>query len=114
MKIDLDTIITDLEGKPVQVPDGTGRDPVTQRENTKDLTLSNACIITLRTEIPGDDKTDTEEAKMKRYRLAQRIVAGGKQDLKAEEIELVRTRLHKVFGMEVMGAVQDLLEPPTG
>ena len=77
MKYDFDQALTGLDGKELRLMTSMKLDEDGQPE-TSPLTLGLACTEALMNAVPDDEKELTKEAFMKRFRLAQRISAGGK------------------------------------
>ncbi len=92
MKYDFDQVLTGLDGKELRLMTSMKLDENGQPE-TSPLTLGLACTEALMNAVPDDEKELTKEAFMKRFRLAQRISAGGKQELDADEVSTITKRL---------------------
>jgi hypothetical protein len=97
MKIDLDALILDLHGKPL--PNG-GDASMTLGE-----TIATAMIA-----IAPDDQSLSGDEKMRMFRLAQLAVKGGAQDIKTEDLAMLKTRVGKMYGPLIVGRVYDLIE----
>jgi hypothetical protein len=96
MKVDFGSEITDLKGKPL--PNGDGN-----------LTLGDiACTALIN--VLGDDQAMSGDDKVKLFRLAQLASEGGEQDVKVEDVALLKKRVAKMYGALVVGRVFDLLE----
>jgi len=57
------------------------------------------------------DKDIKAEEKYKRHKITERIVNKKTVDLTAEEITLLKARVGEVWGVSLMGAVWDILDP---
>jgi hypothetical protein len=92
MKYDFDQVLTGLDGKEIRLMTSMKLDENGQPE-TSPLTLGMAGTEALMNAVPDDEKELTKDAFMKRFRLAQRISAGGKQDIDADEVSTITKRL---------------------
>ena len=101
MKIDFNTLLTDLTGKPfAPEKDASGKDvPVL---------LKTICVRALTTPL-AEDQSLTGEAAFKRLEVARKIYAGGEQDIDPADATLIRDRVAKLFSIEVSGLVYELL-----
>lgn len=96
MKVQLDTKILNLQGEPIKDGDG-------------DLTLK-AVICAAMLGLLQEDQNADSTAKVRMFRLAQRAVDGGEQDISAEDITLIKQRVGKMYGALIVGRAFDLLE----
>jgi hypothetical protein len=96
MKLDFSQIITDLKGEPIKGSDDA-------------LTLGEVTSTTMIAIMP-DDQSLTAEDKVKMFRIAQLAVKGGEQELKIEDIGLLKKRIGKMYGALIVGRVFDLIE----
>lgn len=97
MKIDLSTIIHDLNGKPVVLVDS--EEPLTVKE-----TLEKSLI-------GGDPQNQDVSVKYKRYQLLIRIKETEKIiDLSSEEITDLKKLIAQVWHITTFGRVVDILE----
>lgn len=98
MKIDLSTVICDLDGKPIKAADA------------KDFTVGMCACNALLT---PDAKDETSgEDKVKRFRLAERVYEGGEQDLSVEDIALLKQLIGKIYPPLTVGRAFEVLDPP--
>lgn len=70
--------------------------------------LKTVCFMAATNQLPGDDAMPVDE-KLALYGLAQKAHAGGVQELVVEDVALLRKRIGKAFGVEVVGAAFALL-----
>lgn len=66
----------------------------------------------------GDEQGLSGEDKFKRYQLAERLHAGGVQDVSAEEVALIKKLVGKNWPPAVLGPAyealeQDVVDPPS-
>ena len=94
MKIDFDTVICDLEGKPIEIPSSmaVGADGKLPMDT---MSLKKVCTTALTQSLDGDDKETTADKMLERDFLARRIHAGGKQELTAGETVILQERIFK-------------------
>jgi len=95
MKVNLSTLVTDPRGVPV-------------KDGNEDLTVGNVCASALLT---PDGKDQEANEKVKRFKLAMRVVEGGEQDLSMEEIVLLKTLIGKHYAPLIVGRTYEVLEP---
>lgn len=94
MKINVDTVLKQLNGLPL-------------KEGDNDFTLKSAAIEALMLMSP-DDQAGGEE-KFSRYNLAIKVNAGGEVELTPEEAAMIKQRIGKIFGPSVLGPAWTLL-----
>lgn len=94
MQVDLDTKLLDPHGK----------------ESSDQATVGTASYSALSAPLPEDQGMSMDQ-KLKIYRLVQKVAAGGKADLSAEEITTIKSRAAKALPMVWFGALADLLDP---
>ncbi len=95
MKVPFETMITDFDGTVLKM-DG------------KDMTLKSLSVAALGAQFP-DERDLKGEEKIKRFDLALRIYQGV-DDLKVEEIALIKSLVAKAFSVVVVGRAWKLLE----
>lgn len=87
--------------------------PILQLDGTEfgdKLTLKSVCFLAVTTP-HKDDEGMAVDLRMRLYRLAQRLVAGGISDFDAEDIALLKERIGKTIApVVIMGRAFDLLE----
>lgn len=131
MKIDLDGPILDIKGKPfangderldmqavarIAMDKGQSAEDRLARIiaylNTRggDLALGDVCCVALQAQLPDEQNLSGAE-KVKRFKLAVAIANGGVQDLKAEDISLLKTMIGKCYGTAIVGRAYELLDP---
>ena len=93
MKRNLETVMTDIHGKPY--------DDVT--------TLGKICLLAFQTPARSDEALTGPE-KLAQYVLATKLVKGGTVDLSAEDITLIKDRLAKTIQALAYGRACELLE----
>ena len=76
---------------------------------TDSATLTTACHAAMSAQLPQDTQLPAEK-RLAQYRLLQRVVAGGEQEVTAEEISELKDRVAKTMSLVVFGAVVDILE----
>ena len=96
MEINFDSPITNLKGITLE------------GEDKENVILKNICVNALMTEIPNNN--DTGEIKLKRFNLAQKIYVGGKIEVTAEEVALLKERIGLCFSTLIVGRAWELLE----
>jgi hypothetical protein len=106
MEINTDIEMLSMMGDPIKTPLEPGKPPEV-------LTLKNVLLNCLINETEGD-KLDAKK-KIERYDLALRVKDGGKVELTAEEISLIKESISKQFPVIVTGQAHRILEgKPTG
>lgn len=100
MKFDMQTTLLGFNGEPIQ-KDVKDDSPVTLGE-----TLAMACANA------NPQKHSDTEAKLRVYRILQKVGAkdAGEVELESEEIVLLKELVGDMYGVGVVGAVCDLLE----
>lgn len=100
MKFDMQTGLTGFNGDPIKKSEEDDS-PVTLGE-----TLSMACVNA------SPQKYADGVSKLKVYRVLQKIGVKdvGEVELEAEEITLLKALVGDMYGVVVVGAVEDLLE----
>lgn len=72
-------------------------------------TLGGVCIGAL-LGVYADEQSLSGDEKFKRYKLAERISAGGEQDVSAEEVALLKKLIGKNWPPAVLGPAYEALE----
>ena len=99
MKIDFSAVIKDLDGDAV-------------KDGEKDATLGRVACTALLASY-GDEQHLPAEDKIKRFRLAEVAARGGEQEVKIDDVALVKTLIGKAFAPLVVGRAYDIIEPPS-
>ncbi|GLQ96462.1 hypothetical protein [Dyella mobilis] len=95
MKRDFNAPLT-FAGKPIE-------------ENKAVLTLGGVSVNALLV-MPDNEPNLQAEEKFKRYKLAERLSAGGVQDLSVDELALVKRLVGNMYQPIIVGASFDLFE----
>lgn len=95
MQIDVDRVMTTLDGQQITYQDG------------KPLTLRTVCIDAL---LKADDPTLKGTDKLRRYQLAQYIDKGGAVELSSAEIQEIKDLVAKEFRTLIVGQAWPALE----
>lgn len=90
-----DAELMDLDGKPITY-------------NEKNLTLGLAALTVLFGNFPGEENLPGEQ-KADRFDLALRVHKGGEQELKHDEIDLLKRLIGKGWGPLVVGRAYEAL-----
>jgi hypothetical protein len=93
MKIDFDKMLLMPNGK----------------EFSDSATVATASYAALTSQLPEDQQL-SQDAKLKLYRLTQKIANGGLLDLTAEDVSTIKARAAKALPMIGFGALADALE----
>ena len=93
MKRDFDTVLLNLMGKPFD----------------DNATLQTVCLMVLTAQLDSD-RSQSVQAKLACYKLAQKLLPGGIVDVTSEEITLLKDRVGAMCSVIVVGRVFDLLE----
>lgn len=101
MKLTTDTVICDLYGTPF---------PKAGAPEGDHMKISDVCVFSLYAE-DDEDRREPMDARIKRYRLAQRFVEDAEIELRAEQIAMLKERIHKTYGIAVLGPACDILDP---
>jgi hypothetical protein len=72
-------------------------------------TLGSVCVSALMGVYP-DEQNLSGDDKFKRYQLAERLHAGGEQDVSAEDIALLKKLIGKNWSPAVLGPAYEALE----
>lgn len=72
-------------------------------------TLGTVSFLALTTQLPSD-RDMSGAKKVQLYALAQKVHAGGVQDMTAEELSTLKDRIGQAFGVLVVGAAWKLLD----
>jgi hypothetical protein len=122
MKRNFDTILLDLEGKPLKdghpkfkrdkagnpVYDEATSEPVVLTP-AKEATLKTVAFVSMRASLPGDD-TMSGDDKLKLYALAAKIVPGGVVDITADEVALLTGRIARTYDFVTYGRAKEILD----
>ncbi len=103
MKINFDSEILNLGGKPIQETiDG---------KNVNSI-LNGVCVNAIMANIPKPQNApqETGRDKFKKFNLAKKINVGGIVEVTAEEISLIKEQVGACYGTHVVGPVYELLE----
>ncbi len=99
MKVDFSSIILDMEKNPV-------------KEGDKDVTLGMVACQALLATYPNETDISGDE-KVRRFRLAEVAVAGGAQDVKIEDVTMLKKLIALAYAPLVVGRAYDIIDPPT-
>lgn len=105
--IDFTTVLTGLDGKPLQEP----ASPIDK--TLHNVTLGSAAINALETTL-DEDRSTTGEDKFKRDELARRINNKSDVVLSVEDIALIKHRIGAAYPSILVGAAWRILDPSTG
>ena len=105
MKINFDSIIKNLRNEEMK-SSIDGRDTP--------LTLKEISVNALLGDIPPTqgEKPDSGQQKLQKFKLAQKIDAGGEIDLVAEDVSMIKERIGKAYSTLIVGRAYELLERP--
>lgn len=99
MKIDFSAVIKDLDGDAV-------------KDGERDATLGRvACAALLATY--ADEQNLAAEDKVKRFRLAEIASKGGEQEIKVDDVALIKKLIGKAFAPLIVARAYDIIEPPS-
>lgn len=104
MKINFEQPITNLKGENLKEKTKTENDKIEER----DITLSMVCTGALLTAYQ-DEKIDSVE-KLRRYKLAQRLVDAKEENITIEEANLLKELIGKNPSPLIVGQVFEILE----
>ena len=108
MLLNVDTVLLDLKGKPIQTPI-SNTDP--QNPQLEDFTLGAAIIGAMMMQIEEDRSADGK-SKLSLYRIAQAVSVGGEVEFSTEELAEIKKRVGKGYTPLVVGAIYDMIDPP--
>lgn len=109
MKINVGTVLLDLEGHPLrdgELKDTAGRTLRPER----DFTLRKACTEALQAMNLTGDSPDGEE-RYRRFLLASKIQNMDSPDLSVEEVSKLKRLIGLAFGAIVVGRAYEILDP---
>jgi hypothetical protein len=109
---DYSAVMTDLRNKPI--PDESDCLQTTPKELCPQLTLGTVAANALLMNDPELDKLNPIEKlkeKIRREKLAERVIAGGNIDLGSEDISLIKRKISDLYGILVVGKATPLLDP---
>jgi len=98
MKIDFSAVIKDLDGEAV-------------KDGEKDATLGRVACTALLASY-ADEQNLAAEDKVKRFRLAEVAARGGEQEIKVDDVALIKTLIGKAFAPLIVARAYDIIEPP--
>src|SRR5262249_2140486 len=98
MIIDFSAVIKDLDGVPV-------------KNGEADATLGRVSCTALLASY-ADEQNLPAEDKVKRFRLAEIAAKGGEQEMKVEDVALIKTLIGKAFAPLIVGRAYDIIESP--
>lgn len=107
MKINFDSTINDLDGKPVETTAAVMKDGV-QIKPAEYLTLKTVALNSLMAVLPDEQHLSGEE-KAVRFALAMRVNVGGEQDLTPEEVSKLKGLIGKCYGALAVGRAYEIL-----
>lgn len=97
MKVNFDTEITQLNGKPILIED-------------EKATLRSVCVAALYL-LYKDEVQMSSGNKFKRYQLAKKVFKATKEtDMTIEELSEIKTVIAKNYGPMILGPVYNILE----
>lgn len=98
MQIDFAAELNDLDGNPIKA------------DGEKNATLSSiACTALLA--VYADEQNLAPSEKVNRFQLALVATKGGMQDMKVEDVAMLKRLIGKAFGPLIVGRAYDILEP---
>jgi hypothetical protein len=98
MKIDFSAVIKDLDGEAV-------------KDGDKDATLGRVACSALLASYAAEQNLAAED-KVRRFRLAETAAKGGEQEIKVEDVALIKQLIGKMFAPLIVARAYDLIEPP--
>jgi len=98
MKIDFSSVIKDLDGDAV-------------KDGEKDATLGRVACAALLASYADEQNLPTED-KVKRFRLAEVTSKGGEQEIKIDDVALIKKLIGKAFAPLIVARAYDIIEPP--
>jgi hypothetical protein len=98
MKIDFSSVIKDLDGDAV-------------KDGEKDTTLGRVACAALLASY-ADEQNLPAEDKVKRFRLAEVTSKGGEQEIKIDDVALIKKLIGKAFAPLIVARAYDIIEPP--
>ena len=99
MKINFDTILTNLNGQALK------------DEKDEPTSLKTVAVNALMQPYP-DERELSGEDKLKRFSIALLIQPGGDIDLNAEQVSLIKKLIGKLYTPLIVGRAYPLLDPP--
>ncbi len=99
MKIDFSAVIKDLDGDAV-------------KDGEKDATLGRVACAALLASYADEQNLPAEE-KVKRFRLAEIAAKAGQQEVKIDDVALIKKLIGKAFAPLVVARAYDIIEPPS-
>lgn len=98
MKVDFSAKLLDLEKKEI-------------KEGDKVMTLSSVSCTALLATYPDEQNLEAT-TKVKRFRLAEKAINGGVQELAVEDVVELKKLIGKAYSPLVVGRVYDIIDPP--
>lgn len=99
MKMNFDTVMTDLKGQPVMEPPKAGG-PATMLK-LSDVTLNALMAL---------DESDNVDVKVKKFKIAMKVSQGGEIELSPEDIVLIKSCIGKFYSPLAVGRAHELLD----
>jgi hypothetical protein len=99
MKIDFSSAIKDFDGDAV-------------KDGDKDATLGRVACTALLASY-ADEQNLPAEDKVKRFRLAEIAAKDGAQEMKVDDVALMKKLIGKAFAPLIVGRAFDIIEPPS-
>ena len=96
MKIDFSAAIKDLDGDAV-------------KDGDKDATLGRVACTALLASY-ADEQNLPAEDKIKRFRQAETAAKGGAQEVRVEDVALIKTLIGKAFAPLIVGRAFDIID----
>ena len=99
MKIDFSAAIKDFDGDAV-------------KDGDKEATLGRVACTALLASY-ADEQNLPAEDKIKRFRQAETAAKGGAQEMKVDDVALMKKLIGKAFAPLIVGRAFDIIEPPS-
>jgi hypothetical protein len=106
-KIDVSTVLTNMDGKPIQIADETQDVEKGERPKVRDMTLRDAIKQALLVDKDGDRDGP---AKFERWRIALKVHDADQTVLLSrKDIDLITERVGELYSTTIVGRVYNLL-----